>query len=670
MRERLRTGEWDAWLCSLRACLPRAPPGLLERRLLQFLEWGSEAARDLRQPEFLRVLAVALSSFSPEVWESLLHDSTSPKLLMQRIREEVLARGLGPVGRVDIPREVWDSCVPDGFAELVGRQFSGIIPPSDEAVVMMRALRDQGLLFPLPPGSPGPNGGVFAIPKTEEKCSLIVNLVPLNEEMRSRPEKFSLPSVEVLALLAQVAQQGSSFFLPSFYARARCMRPVWDILSLPGGGGEELCMCHIDLSNCFWSLQLPREFWGAFRVSDGEGGVLAFRCLPFGWKYSPLLCQRVLEGLVADAGLLGVLVLIYLDDVLVVGRGRARVREQTARAAEALRRAGAVVSPKSTLEPVQRLVWLGKDIDLQGGEVRTAGNAWEALFAHWLRLSVGPCRVKRLQQFLGRAQWICRPGSGHSPHLSGVWAHVLWAPPRLPFTPVRLLKSMCVACVLARRQWSVVSLPRVVKRSPLVVYVDAALDAGEYRLGLFSMDVGSRSVVPAEQPPNQQCAEAAALLWGLKLILNVGVREAHLFGDNAAALVQFLRCKAKVGRKFQQSILKRFRYLWASCPGFTVYMHWVRGSHNPADPISRLSDNFNGDLGLAREVAARRVGDLWAFPDRRTVFLWTLGVPMGPFVLPHSWRAGLWSPGGGEGGAEFHEVFLQYRLEESVGAMT
>ena len=120
MRERLRTGEWDAWLCSLRACLPRAPPGLLERRLLQFLEWGSEAARDLRQPEFLRVLAVALSSFSPEVWESLLHDSTSPKLLMQRIREEVLARGLGPVGRVDIPREVWDSCVPDGFAELVG----------------------------------------------------------------------------------------------------------------------------------------------------------------------------------------------------------------------------------------------------------------------------------------------------------------------------------------------------------------------------------------------------------------------------------------------------------------------------------------------------------------------------------------------------------------------
>ena len=59
----------------------------------------------------------------------------------------------------------------------------------------------------------------------------------------------------------------------------------------------------------------------------------------------------------------------------------------------------------------------------------TAGNAWEALLAHWLRLSVGVCSMRRLQQFLGHAQWICRPRFGHSPHLSGVWAHVLCPPP-------------------------------------------------------------------------------------------------------------------------------------------------------------------------------------------------------------------------------------------------
>ena len=48
-QERLQCGEWDAWLRGLRACLPRVPPGLLERRLIQFLDWGVEAARDLRR---------------------------------------------------------------------------------------------------------------------------------------------------------------------------------------------------------------------------------------------------------------------------------------------------------------------------------------------------------------------------------------------------------------------------------------------------------------------------------------------------------------------------------------------------------------------------------------------------------------------------------------------
>ena len=98
-------------------------------------------------------------------------------------------------------------------------------------------------------------------------------------------------------------------------------------------------------------------------------------------------------------------------------------------------------------------MWLGKDVDLGGGSLRTAGNAWEALLAHWLRLCVGVCSVRRLQQFLGCTQWIYRPRFGHGPHLSGVWAHVLWVPPRLQFTPLKLLRSMCVACVLALPGW-------------------------------------------------------------------------------------------------------------------------------------------------------------------------------------------------------------------------
>ena len=66
--------------------------------------------------------------------------------------------------------------------------------------------------------------------------------------------------------------------------------------------------------------------------------------------------------------------------------------------------------------------------------------------------------------------------------------------------------------------WSVVFYPRVVRRQPVFVYVDVVLDGGVYRLGLFSLDLGSRSAVHPEQPPNKQCVEARALLWGVKLI--------------------------------------------------------------------------------------------------------------------------------------------------------
>ena len=119
-----------------------------------------------------------------------------------------------------------------------------------------------------------------------------------------------------------------------------------------------------------------------------------------------------------------------------------------------------------------------------------------------------------------------------------------------------------------------------------------------------------------------------------------------------------------------QGLLKRdFRYVWASCPVFTLYCLWVRGTANPADSISRLHNQFGGGVSLAREAATRRVSDLWASPDRKTVFLWTLGVAMGPFVLPQFWQAGLISHSNVDR-AEFYDVFLQYRIEQSMDVLT
>ena len=104
-------------------------------------------------------------------------------------------------------------------------------------------------------------------------------------------------------------------------------------------------------------------------------------------------------------------------------------------------------------------MWLGMDVDLGGGSLRTAGNAWEALLAHRLRLSVGVCSMRHLQQFLGRAQWICRPRFGHGLHLSGVWPMCYGDPPTPPAVSLCQVAALYVCGVCLGVAGLVASMP-------------------------------------------------------------------------------------------------------------------------------------------------------------------------------------------------------------------
>ena len=59
-----------------------------------------------------------------------------------------------------------------------------------------------------------------------------------------------------------------------------------------------------------------------------------------------------------------VLVLVYLDDVLMLGYGKSWVSEQAAKIANHMCASGAIVSPKSTLDAVEVIAWIGKIFDL------------------------------------------------------------------------------------------------------------------------------------------------------------------------------------------------------------------------------------------------------------------------------------------------------------------
>ena len=53
----------------------------------------------------------------------------------------------------------------------------------------------------------------------------------------------------------------------------------------------------LDLSNCFWSLRSPRSWVGEFSACVGDAQYV-WQSLPFRWKYSPLLCQKLVYSVV------------------------------------------------------------------------------------------------------------------------------------------------------------------------------------------------------------------------------------------------------------------------------------------------------------------------------------------------------------------------------------
>ena len=81
-------------------------------------------------------------------------------------------------------------------------------------------------------------------------------------------------------------------------------------------------MAKLDPSNCYWSLRLPRSWVGEFSVCVGDVRYV-WQSLPFGWKYSPLLCQKLVYSVVrTSVWWLPVLFFVYLDDILIVGTRR------------------------------------------------------------------------------------------------------------------------------------------------------------------------------------------------------------------------------------------------------------------------------------------------------------------------------------------------------------
>ena len=282
---------------------------------------------------------------------------------------------------------------------------------------MLESLVEGGSLRRVPK-SMGASGKARVIPKNSEKCGFIMNCMKQNASDCRPPPRFVLPQLEALR----------------------------DCLLLRKR--KRVYMIKFDVSNSYWSILMPKRWSDIFQVSI-SGQNYAWSSLPFGWKYSPVICQRLMGALAENSVYdLEVLPFTYLDDILVAG-ARRDLKRAVRRLRGRLQRARFVVSPKSSLEPTMVLDFVGKIFDIKRRRMENRISMVTALLRGWLRLRLGLMRRKGFERFLGRLEWALRPQGGTAPFLAGAYRWKLSAEQRVPLSLVRPLLTAGVRCFAA-----------------------------------------------------------------------------------------------------------------------------------------------------------------------------------------------------------------------------
>jgi hypothetical protein len=486
--------------------------------------------------------------------------SPGPNFSHDPVPLSLASRGLGPVGSVAIPPDIWISSAPGGLLLADARS-----PPQKASnCPLVQAMLDSLLAAGLVALHPGlPNAEVFVKRKSQSKAALIVNMRTLNANCPTPPPKFRLPT------LLEVG----SFLL------ATC------------SPSDSPCIATLDLANCFWSIRLPHSNVGCIRVGTPLH-TYALLCLPFGWTHAPGIAQRVVHRHLSPVPRPLSLsphshIAQYLDDMSFFGSSPQTLRPLVHASVQSLRSAGFLISPKSILEPQPSTTFIGKHISPALGTIANLPAYYAGVILQWLSLATGPYTRRKASRLLGKLIWLAQPRRRILPFLAGPYATLRYGPPYTRFTPPAFTRATLEALAMTLPAWRSCHSPEHPANSAARYFADAACSPwGVFFVGVWEQRMGSRIFPCPAWVVTQQAAELFGAVKALSLAAFRKDRSCHLYLDNHAAIYSLLRGKARSPLIPQNRILRRVSYLlhWS---GLVAALHFVPSSLNPADPSSR-----------------------------------------------------------------------------------
>ena len=504
------------------------------------------------------------------------------------ISERMIAAGLGEKGSLDIPLDVWNANIPTRLIWDIRSWKSGpdcgrfdVWQPSLHTRRMIGVLVDDGFLCQDPTCLGAlewedltDNVSAFVKPKNDVKCSFIIDMRNLNDCSKVPLRKVKLPSIHtVFQTIQREMNRGA---------------PLWGIT--------------LDISNFYWSLQIPAAHRGLFRIQGAH-----FHCLPFGWKFSLVLAQDTLATLLKEffdnhAEGLDIYRFHYLDDVLILSRDRECMNSLGHRLAGFLMAKGLRISTKSCLEPHQNVLWLGKMFDLAKGEVRNTDKMLTKCLGIAIKTACSPVSPKVAERVTGKMQWAFGPRKGVTLFLQG-WHRFRWGHHRFQHRPSpALISALFDALAISYVPATVDPMPGHFGFAPFLS-VDAAETAGGYRLGISGRNGVMRTrKIPAK---NQQQAELSGVLHACRFAVTQKWHRVSLFVDNTAACCSAANMRASTRACTQVKILRAlWNLLWHT--GMVLNVVRVDTARMPADVVSRLPDLTPASITRAKVEAAHK----------------------------------------------------------------
>ena len=118
-------------------------------------------------------------------------------------------------------------------------------------------------------------------------------------------------------------------------------------------------MTKVDLKDFFWQVPVHQEDQSRLAF-EWRGKKFKFQGLPMGLTSSPRIVTKLFKPVLAELQKRGFKVMIYIDDILIIGSSKEECLRATEETIQLLQELGLRVNfEKSSLVPAQRLVYLG-----------------------------------------------------------------------------------------------------------------------------------------------------------------------------------------------------------------------------------------------------------------------------------------------------------------------